>query len=81
MVAEIDDPITVGVVFSRAEVRPVWFSWHGRQIRIRENAYSWKTREGSSVVLHFSVTDGQGIYEIRYNKETMDWKLVGCQST
>ena len=80
MVSEMDDPITVGAVFSRAELKPVWFSWHGRQIRIRETAYSWKKREGNTVILHFSVTDGRGVYELKYNKDSMVWRIVGCEA-
>ncbi len=75
MPVEINEPIKVAVVFSRGEIRPVWFAWNGRQIRIRETTYTWKTWEGSAKVLHFSVTDGQGLYEICYNAETMGWRL------
>jgi len=79
MPVELDDPITVGVVFSRKAVKPVWFSWNGREIRIREITFSWKSHEGSACILHFSVTDGQGLYEIRYNKETMGWRVSSAE--
>lgn len=79
MAVEIDEAIRVAVVFSRGEVRPVWFDWNGRQIRIREVAFNWQTREGRSVLLHFSVTDGRGLYEICYNREGMEWRLVNAE--
>ena len=79
MPTEIDEPVKVGAVFSRGEIRPVWFSWNGRQVRIRETAFVWKTREGSAAILHFSVTDGQGVYELRYNKESMGWRVAGVE--
>lgn len=79
MPVELDEPITVGVVFSRKAVKPVWFSWNGREIRIREITFSWKTREGSACILHFSVTDGQGLYEIVYNMATMVWRIMNLQ--
>ena len=79
MPVEINESITVGAVFSRGAVKPVWFTWHGRQIRISEIALSWKTKEGSAGILHFSVADGQGLYEIRYNKETMGWRLAHAE--
>ncbi len=75
MATEINESISVGVVFSRGMVKPVWFSWHNRRIRIQEIAFTWKTREGSASILHFSVSDGQGVYEICYNRETLGWKL------
>jgi hypothetical protein len=79
MVTNLDDAINVGAVFSRGELKPVWFSWRGRQVRILRTTFSWKTREGHARILHFSVTDGQGVYEIRYNQETMGWRLVRCE--
>lgn len=79
MPVEMDEQIKVGAVFARGEVRPVWFSWNGRQVRVRETAFTWKTREGSATILHFSVTDGQGLYEIRYNKETMGWRIANAE--
>lgn len=75
MAVEIDETIRVAVVFNRGEVHPVWFDWNGRQVRIREVAFSWQTREGRSVILHFSVTDGRGLYEILYNRDTLEWRL------
>jgi hypothetical protein len=73
MAVEINEPINVGAVFSRCGIKPVWFVWSGRQIPIREITFTWKTRAGSAGILHFSVTDGQGLYEICYNTEMMRW--------
>ena len=79
MPVEIDESVNVGAVFSRGTVRPVWFSWKGRQVRISETAFTWQTRAGSACIVHFSVTDGQGLYELRYNKETMAWRLGSAE--
>ncbi len=76
MPVEINEPIRVGAVFSRGEIRPVWFAWKGRQIRIKETTFTWKTWQGSASILHFSVTDGEGLYEIVYNAESMGWRLI-----
>ncbi len=73
---DLNESIAVGAVFSRGTVKPVWFSRKGRQIRIAEIAFSWKTRQGNAVILHFSVTDGQGLYELRYNTGTCAWRLA-----
>ena len=75
MTIELNDPITVGAVFSRGTVKPVWFTWHGRQVRVSEVAFTWKTREGSATILHFSVTDGQGLYEICCDAGSFIWRL------
>lgn len=79
MITLIDEAVRVAAVFTSGKVHPVWFDWHGRQVRIREVAFSWHTREGSSVLLHFSVTDGKGLYEICFDRETMGWRLVSAE--
>ncbi len=79
MTVAVNESITVGAVFGGGTVKPVWFTWHGRQIRIQEIAYTWKTREGSAPILHFSVSDGQGLYEIRFNALSLAWKLGNAE--
>jgi hypothetical protein len=79
MPTEIDEPINVGAVFSRGAIKPVWFSWNGREIRIREVTFTWKTQEGNAGLLHFSVTDGQGLYEVVFNKATMGWRILSAE--
>lgn len=80
MPVEINEPIKVGAIFSRGEIKPVWFSRNGRQVRVSETTYTWKTREGSAAILHFSVTDGQGLYEICYNAESLVWRLTKSEA-
>ena len=79
MATEINTSIKVGAVFSRGEIKPAWFSWNNRQIRIRETAFTWKTWEGSAPIYHFSVTDGQGLYEICFNGKTLGWMLLNVE--
>ncbi len=79
MATELNEIIAVGAVFSAGAVKPIWFSRQGRRIQIREIAYTWKTREGSTPVLHFSVTDGQGLYEIRFNTVSLNWKIQNTE--
>ena len=79
MAVELNEHISVGVIFSQGTVKPIWFSRQGRRIRIQEVAYMWKTREGSAPIHHFSVTDGQGLYEIRFNTVSLTWKLGSAE--
>lgn len=80
MSVTIGDPVRVGVVFGgQPNVRPVWFLWSGREVRVREITYTWRTREGRAVVHHFAVTDGANVYELRYDTEHMQWTLAGAE--
>jgi len=80
MAVEINETISVGAVFSRGRIKPVWFVWNGRQVRIQEVTFTWRTRAGSAGILHFSVTDGQGLYEICYNAESFNWRLTNADT-
>jgi hypothetical protein len=81
MPVELNEPVKVGAVFSRGEIRLVWFSWNGRPVRVKETTFAWKTWEGSACILHFKVTDGRGLYEICFNRETLGWRLVNAESS
>lgn len=79
MMSDSEEAVTVAVVFSRGSIRPVWFSRKGKQVRIREIALTWKTREGNAPLYHFSVTDGLGLYEICYNAASLTWRLDNAE--
>jgi hypothetical protein len=81
MAIVIDEPVKVAAVFSRGTIRPVWFAWNGRQVRIKETTFIWTTFEGSATVRHFSVSDGKGLYEITFNKENLVWRIASTESS
>lgn len=70
----IKEPINVIAVFDSG-LRPVKFKWKGKIYPISEITYRWSSREGSSTIVHFSVTDGATLYELAYNTATMKWIL------
>ncbi len=77
MPESIDEPVRVGVVFGGSpRVRPVWFIWSGRTVRVQAVTYTWQTREGRVLVRHFAVTDGATAYELRYEPEAQTWTLA-----
>jgi hypothetical protein len=81
MLTHIDESIRVGAIFgSGKKIKPVWFIWNGKQYRIRKVTYSWMSREGRAVVYNFSVTDGNGLFEICYNAETLSWRLRAVET-
>ena len=69
MSTAVGDPVRVAVIFDRGSgglsgLRPVKFSWGVRDFTIEEITYSWETREGEMKIAHFSVTDGESLYEL-----------------
>jgi hypothetical protein len=76
MAESIREAVRVGVVFGgRPRVRPVWFIWNGRTVRVQAITYAWQTREGRAAVHHFAVTDGANVYELRYDADGQGWTL------
>jgi hypothetical protein len=72
----LGDPIRVAAIFGRGQMQPVWFDWKGRQVRVRETAFIWTTREGSVEIVHYSVTDGVNLYELSFDRGSMQWSLT-----
>ena len=62
------EPIRLAAIFTPGQqIRPVWFDWRRRQHRVLETTYSWQERVEDTVLLHFSVTDGDTLYDLVYN--------------
>lgn len=75
MLTEINEPIEVGVVFRRGEVRPVWFLWKGRKYPVERVTYHWKEKAGENWLHFFSVFDGANAFELVYDSKLLQWRL------
>lgn len=71
----INEKIKAAAVFEDNNIKPKWFVWKNRKYAITETTYSWKTKSGEEQVIHFSVTDGNTLFEISYNQKTLKWVL------
>ena len=56
-------------------IRPVRFRWLGKLFEVRDITYSWQTREGQNRIYHFSVSDGQTLYELSFDTSSLLWKM------
>jgi len=78
---ETMEPVTVVALFGgRPSVRPVKFRWAGRVIHIKEITYHWIEPKGKKKLHHFSVTDGQSVYLLRFDPDSMGWWVTAVQS-
>lgn len=71
----IDEGIRVGAAFNNRRIMPVWFMWRGRYYRVRAVTYTWRTDQGIVRVHHYSVSDGDNLYELQFNTDTLEWTL------
>ena len=74
-VNEVGERIKVGAVFEGAHVIPKWFFWGRHKREVKSVEHTWRSREGDTHFLFFSVTDGANVYEIRLNQKTLEWRL------
>lgn len=76
----IREPIRVAVVFGPGRsIKPVWFEWRHRKHTISQTTYSWSDRLGETTRLHFSVSDGEALFELVYNTGDQCWSLLNLQ--
>ena len=76
----VKEPIRIATIFTPGrQLKPVWFEWHCRKHTILETTYFWKEKVGNSLLLHYSVTDGEAMYELIYNTAEQSWILNGIE--
>ena len=77
----IREPIRVAVVFGPGrQIKPVWFEWRRRKHAIQQTTYTWSDRVGDDTRLHFSVSDGEALFELVYNTVSQSWTLLNLQA-
>jgi hypothetical protein len=78
---EIGERIFVIAAFGRSiKLKPLRFIWSNRRIDIKEVTYEWASSEGNSRLLHFSVSDGNTLYELSFNTNSILWMLEGVET-
>lgn len=76
----VRESIRVAVVFGPGRVvRPVWFEWKRRKHTISQTTYTWTDKVGEATRLHFSVSDGEALFELIYNTRDQCWSLLQLQ--
>lgn len=61
-------------------LRPVWFERNRRQYKVVETTYRWQECSGDQPELHFTVTDGEALFELVYNPLQGSWTLHDQQA-
>ena len=78
MSSKLHEPVIVGAIFGHeTAIKPAWFIFGGRKIRISSVHHAWIERQGQTVLRHFSVSDGEDTFHIVMNSETLTWHMEG----
>jgi hypothetical protein len=62
------------------KVRPVRFQWSGKLREVKDITYLWTTKEGQNSIYHFSVSDGNTLYELSFNGTSLLWRLENLEA-
>ncbi|MFH0996409.1 MAG: hypothetical protein V1844_13090 [Pseudomonadota bacterium] len=74
-------PIRIAVIYEPGKrIRPVWFELNRRQYRVVETTYHWRDKIGETDYLHYTVTDGDVLYELIFNPHDQTWTLNAQQT-
>jgi hypothetical protein len=73
---DFGEPVIVGAIFgSGANVRPSWFLFGGRKVKVEKTHYTWTERQGRAILHHFSVTGGADTFHLVFSSEDLSWRL------
>jgi hypothetical protein len=76
-----DTTIRLAAIFEPGKrIKPVWFELNHRKHTILQTTYAWKNRVGDVTFLHFTVTDGEALYELVFNAAEQSWTLNALQT-
>ncbi len=72
--------LVIAAFWGNSRLKPLRFRWSDRQIQVKDVTYEWTTEKGNSRLLHFSVTDGNTLYELSFNTDSINWILEGVET-
>ena len=71
--------LVIAAFWGNSRLKPLRFRWLDRQIQVKDVTYEWTTEKGNCRLLHFSVTDGNTLYELSFNTDSINWILEGVE--
>lgn len=71
-----NEPVSVLVAFTDGRVKPWKFRWGSKIYDVKRVNLIHGSQEGRSRIFTFHVSDDDHAWTLRFNTETMDWRLV-----
>ncbi len=78
MAEDINEPVSVTLWSNHTtnKILPYAVYWHGRRYQITTVGFHHQVREGRVLTHIFSVTDGTTHFKLRFDTETLGWRLL-----
>ena len=71
----LDEKIDLLVSFNGKTIFPLFMKWRKKKYKIERVNLIYTNNEEGARVHYFSVDDGINYFKIRFNPETMQWKI------
>lgn len=76
MYKDLDEQVSVIVVFQKGEMKPLRFYWKDRAFRVSRVTGKWKAPRGDKWMVHFSVVDiADNVFFLTYDERSMRWAI------
>lgn len=72
----LNDPVEVTVDFSGRRVRPKEVRWSNHTYPLKSVNLVHGAREGIKRIFYFSVSDQANFMKLRFDTESLEWRLV-----
>ena len=76
MFNELNDPISVQVLFKQGKTLPFKFVWKNTEIVITRVNLVYSSFEGKHKIYYFAVSDDVNYFKLRFNTENLSWTLL-----
>ena len=76
MYKDLDEQVSVTVIFERGEIRPLRFYWKDRSSQVSRVTGRWKAPQGDTWKRHFSVVDtADHVFHLTYEERNIRWAI------
>jgi len=72
---KVNDQIYVTIEFSKQGPKPQKFIWKNKEYDIKNINFVHQSKEGDTLLTHFSVSGKTDSYKITFNSKDLSWKL------
>ena len=67
------EPINVWVLFKGPKIEPYVIFWHDRKIKVEKINLVHSSKDGDTLLLHFSISAGGNYYRLRFDTKKLKW--------
>ncbi|MBI2021803.1 hypothetical protein HYS93_02905 [Candidatus Daviesbacteria bacterium] len=76
---DVVEPINVWVLFKKSAIYPHIFFWRNRKIKVDSINLVHTSKDGDSIVYHFSISSSGNFYRLMFHLKSLKWFLEAVE--